>query len=94
MQCGYPHPRLMLERLTARELMETMTYATVEPFGEYRNEVRHGQLMHLLDAANFKRDKRLTPADFMNFIVRPEEPPEQLDPEEMQRRVDKEIFGL
>jgi len=93
-QCGYPHPRMMLERMTAREFREAMAYALVEPYGESREELRHGQMMHLLDAANFKRSKKATPADFMNFIDRPEPQKVTLNQDEMQARVDREIFGL
>jgi hypothetical protein len=94
LQCGYPHPRMMLERMTSNEFYEAMVYAIVEPYGENREELRHGQLMHLLDRANFKRDTPLKPIDFMNFVNRPEEKEPELTPEEMAKRIDREVFGL
>jgi hypothetical protein len=89
LQCGYPHPRPMLQQMTTRELQETMIFAAIEPFGEYREELRHGQLMQLLDAANFKRDKSLAPIDFMNYVERP--PERKLTQEELQAKWDKEL---
>lgn len=82
----------MLESMTSFEFGETMAYASIEPFGEQREELRHGQMMHLLDRANFKRDKPLAISDFMNFIQRPEQEP--LTPEEEQARIDREVLGL
>ena len=78
--------------MTSTEFAEMMAYASIEPFGEQREELRHGQLMHLLDRANFKRDKPLSVIDFMNFIHKPEAKP--LSPEEEQARIDREVFGL
>lgn len=85
---------MMLEKMTMRELTETMVYAGIEPIGEMRHEVRHGQLMHLLDKAHFKRKDKVTPVDFMNFIEAPPKKTVKLSPEEMQAKVDREIFGL
>lgn len=70
-----------------------MEYAEIEPFGEYQADVRHGQMMHLLDRAHFKRDAPLVPADFMNFRppVEPEAPDET--PEMRSARILQEIFG-
>jgi len=82
----------MLKGMTARQLNETLAYATIEPFGEQRAELRHGQLMHLLDRSNFKRDEPLSPVDFMNYIDRPEEA--ELTPQEMAQRIDSEVFGI
>lgn len=69
-----------------------MAFSSIEPFGEQREELRHGKLMHLLDRVHFKRDKPLKVVDFMNFVDRPEEKP--LSPEEEQARLDREVFGL
>lgn len=81
---------MMLEQMTSSEFGEAMAYASIDPCGEYRNELRHGQMMHLLDAANFKRDEPLQPLDFMNFIDRP--PERELTPEEVEAQLTG-IFG-
>lgn len=57
-----------------------MAYSRIEPFGEYRSELRHGQQMAL--TANINRDSKhkrtpFVPADFMNFL--PEEKPADQD---------------
>lgn len=68
-----------------------MQYAAIEPFGEYRSELRHGQLMQLTDAAHFKRDTPAKVSDFMNFIEKPE--PKPLTPTEISARF-KTMFGV
>lgn len=78
--------------MSSSQLTEWMAYASIEPFGEHRAEIRHGQQMHLLDRAHFKRDEPLMPIDFMNFVERPEEP--KLTPQETAALIDKEILGL
>lgn len=87
---------MMLERMTASELNEAMFYAGIEPWGEYREELRHGQKMAQF-ANYYQRDPDKNPEpypaiDFMNFIDRP--PVEEIPPEEAQARIDREVFGL
>jgi len=69
-----------------------MAYGAIEPFGEYRSELRHGQQMHLMDRGIYKRDKPLQITDFMNFVAKPEEKP--LTAEEQQAKDDKEVWGV
>lgn len=72
-----------------------MAYAAIEPFGEYRSELRHGQQMahmHNLKYFNHKFPKQKNDIDFMNFINKPEEKP--LTAEEAQAKIDADIFGL
>jgi hypothetical protein len=92
LQLGYPHPDILLAQLSSSQISEWMAYASIEPFGEFREEIRHGRIMHLLDMAHFKRDKPLSPIDFMNFIDQPEE--KELDPEKAYELIDKLVFGL
>lgn len=50
-----------------------MAYAAIEPFGEYREELRHGQKM--AQYANYHRGEKrepYQPKQFMNFIDPPE----------------------
>ncbi|MCL2761442.1 MAG: hypothetical protein FWD70_07340 [Desulfuromonadales bacterium] len=83
----------MKNLLTAKQLIGWQTYASIEPFGEYRSELRHGQMMHLLDAANFKREKSVTPKDFMNFVDHTL-PSEKILTEEEIEAVLKATFGV
>lgn len=89
---GWAHPDHLAAQLTASQLAEWRAYASIEPFGEWRQELRHGQTMHLLDSAHFKRTEPLKPIDFMNFVERPEE--KEATQEENFARIDKEVFGL
>lgn len=81
---------MMLEQMTSSEFGEAMAYASIDPCGEFRNELRHGQIMHLLDRVNFKRNEPLQPLDFMNFMDRPPEP--ELTPEQIEAQLNG-IFG-
>lgn len=86
---------MMLQQMTSSEFGEAMAYASIDPCGEYRNELRHGQQMAMtanINRDSSKRSEPYSPADFMNFIERPETPePTQ---EENFARIDKEAFGL
>ena len=58
--------------MSSSQFSEWQAYAAIEPFGEYREELRHGSLMHLLDRAHFKRDTPVMPVDFMHFVDKAE----------------------
>jgi hypothetical protein len=76
--------------MTSSQFAEWLTYSAIDPVGrEYRQEIRHGQLMQLLDAAHFKRDRPAKVCDFMNF----QEAPPPTDEDDFER-IDREIFGL
>lgn len=79
--------------LTASQLNEWMAYASIEPFGEFRSELRHGQQMAM--TANINRDSKAKPepftaTDFMNFVEK--EPEKQYTQEELEAYAEK-IFG-
>lgn len=85
----------MLANMSASTFYEWQQYYSIEPFGEYRSELRHGQ--HMALTANINRDSKVRPEpfsaqDFMNFVERPK--PADLSLEEEQARIDKEVFGL
>lgn len=73
--------------------MELQAFYNIEPFGEYRNELRHGQRMAL--EYNLNRDAKTHPKpyetrEFMNFIEEPEE--KIYSVEELEAYADK-LFG-
>jgi len=79
--------------MSSSQFYEWMVYASTEPFGEFRAELRHGQQMAL--TANMNRDTKkkrepFTPQEFMNFIEQPAKEYQPLDP----ARIDREVFGL
>lgn len=79
--------------LSAEQLSEWMAFSSIEPIGEFRNELRHGQMMAL--HANINRDskQRREPylaKDFMNFIEK--EPEKVATPEELEAYANQ-IFG-
>lgn len=85
----------MLTAMGAATFQEWQIYYGIEPFGEYRSELRHGQQMAMI--ANLNRDTKTNPEpfkaiDFMNFVESPKE--KQLTPEEEFERIDREVFGL
>ena len=79
--------------LTAAQLNEWFAYNTIEPFGEFRNELRHAQQMALTMNLNRDPKQRSEPfnaTEFMNFTERP---PEKIyTAEELEAYADK-IFG-
>jgi hypothetical protein len=82
--------------LTASQINGWLDYNDIEPFGELRSELRHGQAMAL--TANINRDEKkkgkpYNATDFMNFYEAPEEPEERkLSVEELETYA-KQVFG-
>jgi hypothetical protein len=73
-----------------------MAFYSIEPWGEFRDELRNGSLMALI--ANIKRDPEarrepFAAADFMHFIERPEQAPhiDTGDPEQNARLIEAQI---
>jgi hypothetical protein len=90
---GYPHPDVMLANMTSSQFAEWKAFSAIDPIGsEYRSEVRHAQLMRLLDAAHFKQDYPKKVSEFMNFLNETEEEP--LNDDEYYDRLDREVFGV
>lgn len=87
---------MMLERMTASEWREAQEYYSIEPYGEYREELRNGTLCSL--TANINRDSKSCPEpytalDFMHFTERPKEPEAPVeDPEVLSTRIASEVF--
>lgn len=86
----------MLQCLTAKQLNGWMDYHGIEPFGEFREELRHGNKMALI--ANINRDSKARPepfkaVDFMNFHNPPEEKERIYTVEELEEYA-KKVFGV
>lgn len=61
------------EELSARELKEWMAFYSIEPWGEYRADVRSAMVSMLLYGANKGRNApKLTIKDFMPFAEKEE----------------------
>ena len=95
LELGYPSPDHLLDCLTSSQLAGWMAYAALEPFGEYRSELRHGQQMAL--QANINRDSKrkpepYAPADFMSFVTEPPPPQHEPTPGEIEAKLER-IFG-
>lgn len=70
-----------------------MTYNQIEPFGEEREELRHGQIMSL--HCNLNRDPKTkaepwNAMEFMNYVEKP--PEKKFSQAELERYADS-IFG-
>lgn len=81
--------------MSSSQFSEWLAYAAIEPFGEFRDELRHGQMMAL--HCNINRDSKTKPepfhpVEFMNFSDAPDNQPATL--EEEIDRIDREVFGL
>jgi hypothetical protein len=79
--------------MTARQLRELQHFCNIEPIGEYRSELRHGQQMAL--TANINRDEKVKSepwksSDFMNFQ---EQEPERIYTDEELEEYAKKVFG-
>lgn len=79
--------------LTASQLNDWFAYANIEPFGEQRSELRHGQMMAM--TANLNRDSKqrsepFTALDFMNYV---EKEPERIYTQEELEEYAAKIFG-
>ena len=89
---------MLLSQLTCTQFLEWQAYYAIEPFGEQREELRHGQKMAQF-ANHYQRDPKRDPEpypaiDFMNYTERPEEPePVVEDPDELSARILREVFG-
>jgi len=87
----------MLAGMSAATFAEWQLYDQIEPFGEFRAELRHGAQMAL--TANMNRDSKARPEpfrsiDFMHFVERPPVKAADLGDEQVQAQIDKEIFGM
>ncbi|MCK5608132.1 DUF4035 domain-containing protein [Candidatus Pacearchaeota archaeon] len=62
--------------MTARQFRELLDYYNIEPFGEFRDELRTGKLMAL--TANINRDPKTRPEpfaalDYMDYVEKESE---------------------
>ena len=80
MALGIPRDE-MLGRMSSREVTEWMAYASVEPFGEDRGDLRAALICSVIANANRDPKKKADPyqpIDFMPFAEKPEPSPEAL----------------
>ena len=62
-----------LRGMSAQELAEWQQFSCLEPFGEYRNDLRAGIISATIaNTAQIKRTKPFSPIDFMPFAKRRE----------------------
>lgn len=87
----------MLTRMSSRELSEWMAYATLEPFGEERADLRAGIVASaVVNVHRTQSDKAAQPSDFMPTFDEGEpddDPPEALPPEEIAAKLDALGWG-
>lgn len=74
-----------------------MAYYDIEPFGEFRAELRNGEVCSVL--ANINRDVKkqpdpFEPLDFMYFVERPEKKEAEQTPEQLATRMRSELFKM
>jgi len=84
----------LLQCLTASQINGWLNYYSIEPFGEFRSELRHGQQMALtanLNRDSEKRPEPFTAVDFMNFCEK--KPEREYTVEELEAYAEK-VFGI
>lgn len=72
----------------------------IEPFGQIRSEIRHGQSMAM--TVNMNRDRKAHPKpfpakDYMNFLppeMEKSPEPKAEDPKVLSARIARELFGF
>lgn len=80
----------MIAGMTIRQLRELEHFYLYEPFGEFRQELRHGDQMALTANINRDPEKRPDPyknKDFMNYLE--PEPEKIYSAEELEAYADK-----
>jgi hypothetical protein len=80
----------LLEKISSRELAEWVAYNSIEPFGEFRQDIRIAKLWCL--TANINRDTKKCPTPFtvMDFLKVFEEV-ELPDEEELRQKLDSNL---
>lgn len=74
------------ERLSAKEFSEWLAYFQLEPWGEYRDDLRMGVLT--VRVANALRSKDSQPTTLKDYIFRFDEDPEEKTEAEKQSQVE------
>lgn len=67
----------MYAALTAEELLEWETLYAIDPWGEYRADLRNGLLCSLTDACHRAKGKPAPPLEYMPIVERLTEKPQQ-----------------
>ncbi len=81
--------------MSCRTFLEWQKYYSIEPFGEFRAELRHGQQMALAANINRNSEKRPDPfdaIDFMNYVDKPEVVEREMTTEELEAYATS-VFG-
>jgi len=88
---------MLLASMSSSQFAEWMAFYAVEPFGEIRQELRHGQHLSLMANINRDAEKKKEPfsaADFMNYVDLPEEKPVSDTPAQIAARMQRELFRV
>lgn len=78
---GYPHPDALLRELTYDQFREWWIYFTVEPFGEIRQDLRHGKSSQIALMPHLREGNR--PPEIDKLIVNFESEADQVDDKEL-----------
>lgn len=69
---GHPSPTRMLEDMSPLDLVLWQNYAEVHPFGEIREDARHGIRSALFVKAHSKKGAMVMPKDFLPKFQKPQ----------------------
>lgn len=76
--------RELLQRIDSREISEWAAYYRINPWGQFRADLRMGIQAALFANANSQKGKTFKPSDFMPFIDQHTEP---VSSEELKTRI-------
>lgn len=82
-ELGYTGRKALYAALTAEELLEWESLYALDPWGDYRADLRNGLLCSLTDACHRAKGKPGTPISYMPIVealtkVKPRQSPEQM----------------
>jgi len=80
--------------MTAAQLNELLAFNSLEPFGEYRSELRHGQQMALQLNLNRDPKQRHDPFNALECMNFTQKPPERVYTAEELEKYAAKIFGV
>lgn len=78
-ELGYSGREALYEALTAKELLEWEILYGIDPWGEYRADLRNGLLCSLTDACHRSKGSPGKPLEYMPIVQQLTERPQQTE---------------
>jgi hypothetical protein len=82
----------MLENMTSFQLTEWMQFACLEPFGEWRDDFRAGQICSMIYNTHIDEKTKATSA--RDFMLCMSKKPKKVSPEELRKKIIEALGGV